>query len=209
MKRNRMTYSLCLLILTLAGCGREEPSSARISQLPETEFPDQEGWHSSVTSTKSGKVEAVVEYGHMMRYAKRNRILFDEGVKVDFYDADGRRRSQLTAAAGELNEITNDIIAGGQVTVVSDTGITLFSEKLAYNQKTEKIYSDVDVMLITDKGDTLYGTGFESDKQLHHWRILRPRGSSHKRLDLSEQALRKTESDSSAKASPDTLKAER
>ncbi|MBN2356496.1 hypothetical protein JXO59_10305, partial [candidate division KSB1 bacterium] len=104
-------------------------------------------------------------------------------------------------------EITNDIVAIGHVKVVSDTGITLFTEKLAYNQKTEKIFSDVDVMLITDRGDTLYGVGFESDKQLHFWQIIKPRGTSHKSLDLSGEQFRKSRPDTTSKPPSDSLAA--
>jgi len=133
----------------------------------------------------------VVEYGHMTRYAGKSRVYFDEGVKVDFYDAAGRKRSQLTAQAGELLEVTNDIVAIGQVKVVSDTGITVLTDRLAYNQKTEKIFSELDVTIITSQGDTLYGTGFESDTQLHFWQIKKPRGISHSSLDLSGEQFRK------------------
>ncbi len=203
MRATAIIFILFSVVMLFCHCGRQEPSSAKAPTLVDEAFPDQEGWNSSVTSTKNGKLEAVVEYGHMMRYAKKNRILFDQGVRVDFFDVDGRKRSQLTADSGELNEVSNDIMAIGNVRVVSDTGITLFSEKLAYNQKTEKIYSDVEVMLITQKGDTLYGLGFESDKQLHVWRIKQPRGSSHKSVDLSGQQFRKPRPDSTSKPAPE------
>ncbi|MBN2354722.1 hypothetical protein JXO59_01345, partial [candidate division KSB1 bacterium] len=93
-------YPLLVCVILVLGCSREKPSGSVASQTQEVEYPDQEGWNSSVTSSKSGRVEAIVEYGHMMRYAKKNRVFFDEGVKVDFYDALGRKRTELTADAG-------------------------------------------------------------------------------------------------------------
>jgi len=181
--------ALATLVLSLH-CG-QEPGKASDADKGPNESPDQEGWNSSVTSSNNGRVEAVVDYGHMARFINRGRIYFDEGVGVDFFDNHGRRRSRLTSEKGELVESTNDIFATGHVKVVSDTGITVLTEKLAYNQKSGKISSDLDVTLITNQGDTLHGTGFESDAQLHVWQIKKLHGTSHKHLDLSGDQFRK------------------
>ncbi len=170
-------------------CQREKP--AALEEEPgAAELPDQEGWNSRISATKNGRPEAIVEYGHMRRFNSRKKVLFDEGVAVDFYDVNGRKRTRLTAESGDMNESTNDITAQGNVVVVSDTGVTVFSERLGYRQATGKIYSDTDVTLISDKGDTLYGTGFESDTQLRRWKITRLTGTSHARLDLSGEKFK-------------------
>ncbi len=181
---------LCVVFAGVMSCHKEKPETDELLG-EEKEAPDQEGWNSKVTATRNGRLEAVVEYGHMARYSKQKRVFFDEGVAVDFYDAYGRPRSRVTASTGELYEATNDIIAIGHVVVHSDTGVTVWTERLGYRQASGKIYSEVDVMLVTDKGDTLYGTGFESDTQLRQWEIKRPRGTAHSGLDLSPEQLRK------------------
>lgn len=192
--RRRRLYGLALLAALLvlvpgSGCHKDKASGPLEDQTGE--IPDQEGWNSTVHATRKGQPEAIVSYGHMRRFSSRKRVYFDEGVAVDFYDVNGRKRSRLDAERGEMNESTNDITATGHVVVVSDTGITLFTESLGYRQSTGKISSDVDVVLISNKGDTLYGRGFESDTQMRNWRIRQLSGASHTSVDLSGDRFKK------------------
>ncbi len=183
-------------------CNREKP--AWVAEQNQTaEIADQEGWNSTVTATKEGRVEAVVRYGHMMRFSEKKLAKFDQGVTVDFYQTDGKHGSLLTAERGELNENNNDVVAMGNVVVVSDTGVTLHTERLAYSQKVGKIFTEEDVMITTTDGDTLYGTGFESDPNLEHYTIKKVRGKAHAGVDLSTdrwEKRRQASSDSSSAA---------
>lgn len=188
-RRCALLGAAVLLLMLAAGCHEERPTD--LSGAEEAEVPDQEGWNSRVSATKNGRPEAIINYGHMMRYLNRKKVLFDQGVAVDFYDIHGRKRTQLTSDAGELSETTNDIMANGNVVVVSDTGVTVYTEQLGYRQSSGKIYSQVEVMIISAKGDTLYGTGFESDTALRDWQIKNLAGTSHTRLDLSGERFKK------------------
>jgi LPS export ABC transporter protein LptC len=205
-------YALAHLIVTLSlqmtFCGGEKVTQGDDFQNSE-EPPDQEMWDSQVVATKMGKVEAIVEYGHMARFSKRKKALFDGGIAVDFFDDSGKRASKLTAERGELDENTNDVRAMGHVAVVSDSGVTLYTEEIAYLQAEDKIISGVDVMITTKHGDTLYGVGFESDPSMESWRIKAPRGVAHKSLDLSTSQWEKSREDarSAEKSDADTLTA--
>ena len=191
---------LVLLIFTIAwqaGCQKGKPTDIA-PQGQQDEYPDQEGWNSTIVSTNKGRVDAIIEYGHMSRYSKKQMVHFDESVKVDFYDTEGNHTSKLTALTGVLNEKTNDVEAVGNVVVVSDSGVTLFTECLKWNQETERIVSDVDVMITTDDGDTLHGTGFDSDPDLTDWTIKQPKGTAHRAIDLSTDRWKKSRKDSSS-----------
>jgi len=191
--RSHLYYAALLaaiLALALAsGCRKDKAAGPLEDQ--NGEIPDQEGWNSTVHATRKGRPEAIVTYGHMRRFSNRKKVYFDEGVGVDFYDINGRKRTRLDAERGEMNESTNDITATGHVVVVSDTGVTVFTESLGYRQATGKIYSDLDVVLISNRGDTLYGRGFESDTQMHNWRIKQLSGASHTSIDLSGDRFKK------------------
>ena len=102
------------------------------------EFPDQEGWNSTMTSTKDGILSAVIRYGHMQRFKKRKVVEFDGGIEIDFYDEKGNHTSKLTSDEGKLNEGTNDIEAIKNVVVVSDSGINLKTDKLALQRLKER-----------------------------------------------------------------------
>jgi len=151
------------------------------------EFPDQEGWNSTMTSTKDGILSAVIRYGHMQRFKKRKVVEFDGGIEIDFYDEKGNHTSKLTSDEGKLNEGTNDIEAIKNVVVVSDSGINLKTEQIWWDNSVEKVVTDKFVTITTNKNDTLYGYGFESDQHLDNWSIRKVSGKAGRGLDLGTE----------------------
>jgi LPS export ABC transporter protein LptC len=151
------------------------------------EFPDQEGWTSTVTTTKNGIVGATIQYGHMQQFKNKKVIEFDNEIVIDFFDTEGKHNSKLTSVNGRLNEATNDIEAFGNVVVISDTGITLQTERLRWDNNIEKIISNEFVTIITADQDTFFGKGFESDQNLNNWRILDFSGKTSRGFDLNFQ----------------------
>ena len=148
------------------------------------ETPDQEAWNSTVITSKMGYVTAKVKYGHMSRYSNKHLMKFDEGVKVFIYDKSGKLSSTVDSDRGLLNEKTELVKAIGHVVAHSDSGATLYSDHLTYDHKKNKLYTDAFVK-VTTKTDTLYGTGFESDENLNHWVIRKPRGISSRPVDIN------------------------
>ncbi len=174
------------------GCGnKEKKTSSPVSRTSVTRFPSQEGWNSSITLTRAEKLQAVIRYGHMAQYEDAGMAYFDQGVSVDFYDTDGKHTSRLTSDRGEYHEGSEDVAGEGHVVVVSDTGIVLKTERLMWNNRTEKIITDDRVMVTDRQGDTVYGLGFESNSDLSHWVIKQPRGLAKKgvNLDAIESSL--------------------
>jgi LPS export ABC transporter protein LptC len=196
------TYKRIFIILAVVtGLACEQKQPAR-SVGRAVEQPDQEGWNSTVISTENGRKQAVVSYGHMARFNQKKLAKFDQGVQVRFYDEKGESHSTLTSDTGELLESSNDITARGHVHVVSDT-LTLWTEELHYIQALQKIRSDTTVRFVTLKGDTLFGTGFESDSRLRNWQITNLHGIAHRSVDLSLDRLQKQpRSDSTKNSAP-------
>ncbi len=100
----------------------------------------------------------------------------DEGVDVDFFDEEEIHTTNLKSMIAEIDENTNFMTAIENVVVVSDSGVTLYTDTLKWDSKREIIYTASPIMLTTNKKDTLYGSGFESDVGLNHWKILYPSG---------------------------------
>lgn len=171
-------------ILLVSGCGNRDSDSA-VPVEEQKEFPTQEGWNSVYRISRAGRPQAIIRYGHMSQYDSRKTTYFDEGVIVDFFDETGRHSSKLTSERGIYNEGTNDVFGIGNVVVVSDTGVTLYTEKIRWDQLREKIISDTLVTVVTEDSDTLYGLGFESTPDLKKMVFKETRGTTDKRVDFN------------------------
>ena len=206
MKKNILIMLIASLIgfLILGSCHKKEDNF--VVNMEQTEYPDQEGWNSTVISSKNGIVDAIIKYGHMQRFEKRKVVDFDSGIVVDFYNEKGVHTSNLVSEKGKLDEATKNIDAFGNVVVVSDTGITLKTQRLRWDNSIEKIISNNFVTIVTAEKDTFYGNGFESDQNLENWHITGFSGKASKGLDLNIQFnKRKTKSDSTIIKSKDDI----
>jgi LPS export ABC transporter protein LptC len=184
------------LAILLLGCRSQQQESVA---PPNYDGPDQEGWNSRITVTSNGQVAAILQYSHMEKYSKRRETKFDGGIVVDFYNTEGKHASNLVAARGLLHEETNDVEALDNVVAVSDSGITLRTQRLRWDNTRQKIISNDFVTITTVDNDTLYGHGFQSDQNLKNWSILKPSGVTQKKIDITgERENRRT----AAPASP-------
>lgn len=178
------------LAILLLGCRSQQQESVA---PPNYDGPDQEGWNSRITVTSNGRVAAVLQYSHMEKYSKRRETKFDGGIVVDFYNTEGKHTSNLVAERGLLREETNDVEAMDNVVAVSDSGITLRTQRLRWDNSRQKIVSNDFVTITTASNDTLYGQGFESDQNLRNWSIRKPSGVTQKKVDItSERESRRT-----------------
>lgn len=182
-------FKLRIAIVILLGITMMPLSCSKDYDQPRAEvpgkYPSQEGWNSKLTATKDGMTAAIIKYGHMRRYDEEQTVYFDEGVEVDFYNNEGVHTSKLTSDKGRLEEQTSNVEALENVVVVSDSGITLRTEKLWWDNAAEKVKSDQFVTITTADKDTLYGIGFESDQTLSNWILMEPRGKTDKKINLN------------------------
>ena len=97
-------------------------------------------------------------------------------VKADFFDEEGIHTSQLTSDSAHINQKTNNLHAYGNVRVISDDSVKLFSNSILWDNHYKLIISHDSVMFTSSNNDTMYGVGFESDMDLTKWKIKKPRG---------------------------------
>ena len=139
-------------------------------------LPDAESWNATITLTSEGAKRAVIRSGHLEKYQQRQYILLDQTVDADFFNNKEIYTSNLKSDVAEIDEAKDFLIAMGNVIVISDSGVTLFTDTLSWNNVEEQIFTDDSVIFITDQSDTLYGVGFKSDLELNNWEILKPTG---------------------------------
>ena len=167
-----MKAILFLLVITF-GCEAVEVKRSGESRQGR---PDAESWNATITLTNEGAKRAVIRSGHLEKYNERKYILLDQNVDADFFNAEEVYTTNLKSEIAKIEEDRDFLIAIGNVIVVSDSGITLFTDTLSWDNLKERVFTKDSVIFITENQDTLYGVGFESDIELDNWKILKPTG---------------------------------
>jgi LPS export ABC transporter protein LptC len=178
------TLFFLFLTLLLIACSSEQPAD-NIPAITQ-EFPDQESWNTTMVITREGKTIGHLRSGHIRKYVKKNYTLLSDSLQVDFYNEKGEHTSVLRSQGGKVIDNSQDMLAYGHVVVVSDSGITLYSDTLNWDNKNQKIYSEIPVRLIRAGTDTLYGDRFISDRHLSNYEVINPHGKSAKMIRLED-----------------------
>ena len=100
----------------------------------------------------------------------------NKGLKVDFYERDGKIQSYLTAEYGISYPDEKQIIVRNNVEILNVKGEMLNTEELKWDQKNRKIVTDKFVK-ITTPDQIITGKGLESDEAFSEWEILNVSGT--------------------------------
>lgn len=161
-------YSLLYLLL-LSSCENKLQEIQDASQLGKDN--PEIGKDIEITYSDSAVIKAKL-YAPTLKRIQRTKdpyTEFPDGLKIEFYQED-TLYSTLTANYGinydskQLTEVRNDVIIS---TVKQEK---LNTEKLFWNQKTKKIYTDQAVKIATPK-ETIFGTGLDANQDFSHYRI--------------------------------------
>jgi len=174
---------LSFLVASFVACTDFEDSAENQQEIQE--YPDQESWNYRMSFTKQGKRRAVLEAGYIAKYTKKNITLLKEGVSVDFFDEYGEKKSHLTSKEGKVFDTNQNMIAIGDVVVISKTGTHLYTEELIWDNEKERIISNVPVKITTET-DTLFGDAFSSDPDLINYEITNARGTTEKTISIED-----------------------
>lgn len=155
---------------------------------PNDDRPDQEGWNAEVIVTNNGLSEMIIRYHYMRRWERKQLMIFSGGFTVDMFEQN-RHTAVLTADSGWLRRSMAELVAIGNVVVISDSGVTLRAGKLFWDESTKKIRTEGFVQITTEE-DTLNGYDFESDRNLQNWKIRRAFGQSGRDVDLRTGTVR-------------------
>jgi len=165
-----------ILATMLFSCGNSMKNIAEVA-VKDT-FPVEQAKNITMYYSDSGKIEACLKAPVMKRYEDKDRqgiLKLTSGVKVVFYDSLGKEESVLTAKYGERNDKLQRIDVKYDVVVLTSDSTQLYSEHLIWEEKQDRIHSDVFVKIVTpDK--IIWGDGFESDERFENYKILRPKG---------------------------------
>jgi LPS export ABC transporter protein LptC len=157
-----------ILLSGVFGCG----SNPRMSSVPDTgELPDQEVSDFEATETDQGTTQWKMYARSAATYRARNTVIA-RGLRIDFYDEKGERSSTLTSREGEMNDMTHDMTARGDVVILTTEGTRMTTDQLQFRNKIQRIQTESFVR-VDRRGDVLTGYGFDSDPQLRDFQFKR------------------------------------
>jgi LPS export ABC transporter protein LptC len=164
-----ITVSILSFAVIYSSC--EDKFKPSQTDLNPAETPSQESWNPTVIFSDSGKTNAILTAGHISVFTTKGYTQIDSGAKVDFY-RDNVKISTLTGQRGKVDDKTKDIEIYDSVHVVNNEGSQLYTQKLFWNNATQKVSSDEFVRIITPT-EMIEGVGFESDQSLRIYKIFK------------------------------------
>jgi len=177
---NRSIFSVLLLIL-MVNCDPVGKSLDH-AKASETRVPAQESWNPRILINSDERETVQAQADYSAQYDDPREIVLIGKVQLDFFDETGGHASLMTADTGRIDDQTHLFTARGNVIVRSDSGMTLATNILFWNESKALIYTDQPITM-TSPTDTLYGIGFESDANLDNWVITKPTGVTYRELN--------------------------
>ena len=157
------------ITIFMFSCSEEKINPVIDSSTTNGEIPSQESWNSKITFTEDGNVKAVLYSDYLKKYDESKETML-EGVKIVFFNKDGTRASTLTSKKGRVDEASKNMFAIDSVVAVSDSGVTVRTDELMWNNSKNKITTDKFVTIISPE-EEISGYGFESDQSLDNYVI--------------------------------------
>lgn len=148
-------------IAALAAC-KAPPPAGPVSQDADA---TQRTYGMNLKLTENGVLKADV-YGDTAFTRPNTDVTEIRGVKLTFYDQQGKKPGNLTSKTGEYDARTGIMIARGNVILITHNEKgekrTIRSEELHYDQRGDRVWSDRETM-VEETGQTLVSEGFTSD----------------------------------------------
>ena len=172
-------FAICLMIFPLCiSCSSwEENTGDDVTD----ELKENEIWNAIIVLSRE-EINLVRAKSEKLYKNTNEMALLVGNVVVDFYNEEGHHISILYTDSARIDENSNNLHAHGNVYVVSDSGYTLSTSELLWDNRYEMIVAEDSVMFTHPEGDTLYGIGFESDIDLERFKIFRPFGIIRERI---------------------------
>ena len=142
-------------------------------------YPDNFITNPKITIYKKNKLSLETTSDLLIKNESEDTKL-KNNVTATFYNELGIKTSVLNSDSAIINEIDNSFNAFGNVKVVSDSGFILSTNSIYWDRNYNKVISNDSIRFTTEKNDTLYGLGFESDTDLSNWKILKPIGVTYR-----------------------------
>jgi len=140
-------------------------------------FPEESTRNIELIMSEAGQITFTLFAPVMNKYYGENSYVdFPDGITVSSY-TNGEKRSILTADYAISDDYAQRYEAHKNV-IITDLAKqeSIKTEKIIWDKRTKRIYSDVEVTQIKADGTVNVGDGFESDERFTKYEIRNPRG---------------------------------
>lgn len=173
-----ITFILCLF---LAACSSEEKKAEKTEKFVLRDNPDNVMWDYSLLSSNAGLRSYKLWSERVEIYNQKNVFQCYDSLIVTFYKKDSTRTPShfIHSVNGEWLQNSSNFKAINKVVVLNSEGRKLLTDTLYYDYKKDLIYSNSDVVFITE-ADSLFGRKFESNSDLTDIKIFTVTGRSYR-----------------------------
>ncbi len=167
---SKVVLILFLFVFFIGSCDDTKIKPDVDLTLQDENIPIQESWNSKILFTENGKLKGILYTDYLQAFNEPREKLLDK-VKVEFYNPDGKKTSQLTSKRGRIDDNTQDMYAIDSVVAINDSAnVKLESEELMWRKSDEKIVTDKFVRITTET-EVIEGYGLVSDQSIKNYVI--------------------------------------
>lgn len=171
MKQRVFGWIVLVAAFGAIGCnGVDAPTGEGYQDLPADQVLT--GVHQTYTS--NGVRSAVGTFDTVFRFTDSSKVHL-RGVNLRMFDEMGQQTATVTSTSGVLNDATNEMVAIGNVVLITNNLRKIETEELHYDPNTRRMWSDVTTKH-TYEGRVQIGDSFQSDDQFTRVVVQNPRG---------------------------------
>ena len=162
-------FILLFCTVLLFSCSEQKIEPKINALINDKDLPSQESWNSTIYFSEGRRIKAVLFTKHLKKFDDKHETLLDE-IKIDFYSDEGIKNATLTSKRGRVDDLTRNLYAIDSVVAVSDSGVTLTTQELMWNNYKAKLFSDKFVRIVSET-EVTEGYGMEADQSLQNYVI--------------------------------------
>jgi len=165
-------FYLLVLILFIS-C---QNNTSDIQEFVEQDFPVEIIEDAELIHTEFGKIKVKISAKKIERFINSNpRLVFTDSIVVIFFDRNSDTLSNLQANKALINETENLMHVSDNVILISSNGNKLETNYLSWDEKKEKIFTEENVIITTDK-EVINAQGFVSDPDFIEYSLHKVNG---------------------------------
>lgn len=170
------TIYFILLSIFFISCENDLNSIKKVSFKPTD--PDERTSNVHMIQTDSGFAKIELRSKLSETYHKPTiRIKFREGVTITLYNQKGEIESILSSLYGEIFQDTGEMIFKDSVQLKNiKKNQILETEELHWNQNTQAVFTDKNVIVRSTDGGVFYGDGIKTSLDFKRYEFIKPKG---------------------------------